>query len=373
MSTDSTELTFVRCPSCRSLVPAVSTRCRMCGATLDAAAAQNSESEQKSSSRVRQRTMSQPQSELTSAVGKLREEFSEPEAAEATSSDPVMATDPLSAYVEEVEVGESDDLDDEVLDDMNEPPAPSAATGSIDAAPEEANGNGHSPMHVSPPVESKNGGSHIPLGTVAENEPKPRVLVESGSRRGPGSGGLSFGRPKGEKPKDETPAPEIKSPPMSPPRMETREQEPTGTPINRAKSRPEPEAPREQGKAPESVKKIEKSTGRLFGWLVSYADSDGTAIELREGKFFVSGSSLKETDMVIPDSSVSTPHALVTVALDGGLQVQDLMSDRGVFVRRREEVTYQRESEILKLNHGDWVRFGDVEFLVSLIAHVGMK
>ena len=39
MATDSTELTFVRCPSCRSLVPAVSTRCRMCGATLDATAA----------------------------------------------------------------------------------------------------------------------------------------------------------------------------------------------------------------------------------------------------------------------------------------------------------------------------------------------
>ena len=32
---DSTELTFVRCESCRSLVPAVSTRCRMCGAPLE--------------------------------------------------------------------------------------------------------------------------------------------------------------------------------------------------------------------------------------------------------------------------------------------------------------------------------------------------
>ena len=36
MSTDSTELTFVRCPSCRSLVPAAQKRCRMCGAVLDA-------------------------------------------------------------------------------------------------------------------------------------------------------------------------------------------------------------------------------------------------------------------------------------------------------------------------------------------------
>lgn len=31
MSTEEAELTFIRCPSCRSLVPAVASRCRMCG------------------------------------------------------------------------------------------------------------------------------------------------------------------------------------------------------------------------------------------------------------------------------------------------------------------------------------------------------
>lgn len=36
MSAESTELKFVRCPSCKSLVPSVATRCRMCGHQFDA-------------------------------------------------------------------------------------------------------------------------------------------------------------------------------------------------------------------------------------------------------------------------------------------------------------------------------------------------
>jgi pSer/pThr/pTyr-binding forkhead associated (FHA) protein len=50
-----------------------------------------------------------------------------------------------------------------------------------------------------------------------------------------------------------------------------------------------------------------------------------------------------------------------------GLQVQDLMSDRGVFLRSREGSQYQREELAVTLEHGDWIRFGDVEFLVTLV------
>ena len=62
---------------------------------------------------------------------------------------------------------------------------------------------------------------------------------------------------------------------------------------------------------------------------------------------------------------------MVTVDVDSGLQIQDLMSDRGVFVRRRGEDTYGREEGVVPVNHGDWVRFGDVEYIVALISHVG--
>jgi pSer/pThr/pTyr-binding forkhead associated (FHA) protein len=106
---------------------------------------------------------------------------------------------------------------------------------------------------------------------------------------------------------------------------------------------------------------------------VSYTDPDGAATELREGKFFVTASSLKDSDLIIDEPSISTPHALVSVSTDGGLQVQDLMSDRGVFVRRRGDDTYRREPDVTRVEHGDWLRFGDVEYLVSLIAHVGVK
>jgi pSer/pThr/pTyr-binding forkhead associated (FHA) protein len=112
--------------------------------------------------------------------------------------------------------------------------------------------------------------------------------------------------------------------------------------------------------------------GRLSGWLVSYAVSAGEATELREGRFFVTQQSLKESDFIIDDPSVSTPHALVKVEVGNGCVVQDLMSERGVFIRRRGSDTYARMTEeSITLVHGDWVRFGDVEYLVSLIAHVG--
>jgi hypothetical protein len=108
--------------------------------------------------------------------------------------------------------------------------------------------------------------------------------------------------------------------------------------------------------------------GRLFGWFVSYENPDGRAIELREGKFFVTGSSIRATDLILEDPSISTPHALMAVSSDGGLMLQDLMSDRGVFVRSSDGGGgYRREEGTVRIAHGDWVRFGDVEFLVVMV------
>ena len=49
--------------------------------------------------------------------------------------------------------------------------------------------------------------------------------------------------------------------------------------------------------------------GKLYGWLVSFVDPDGSSIELREGRFFVSAAQLRPTDMVFEDDTISTPHA----------------------------------------------------------------
>jgi pSer/pThr/pTyr-binding forkhead associated (FHA) protein len=88
---------------------------------------------------------------------------------------------------------------------------------------------------------------------------------------------------------------------------------------------------------------------------------------VREGKFFVTGSSIKAADLVIEDASISTPHALMSVGSDGVFKVQDLMSERGLFVRSRDGGQYKREEGTVELKHGDWIRFGDVEFLVALV------
>ena len=76
----------------------------------------------------------------------------------------------------------------------------------------------------------------------------------------------------------------------------------------------------------------QKANTKLYGFLVNYDDPNGTAIEIREGKFFVTASSLKDNDLVINHPSISTPHALFNAVEGKPLMVQDLVSEEGVFV-----------------------------------------
>ena len=94
MTVQETELRFKKCPGCRSLVPETATRCRMCGESLEAA----TEPAPEKKSRVRQRTMSVPSSE----VQKIKEQLGvasppQPEVPPATAS-----VDPEEPPVEEV-------------------------------------------------------------------------------------------------------------------------------------------------------------------------------------------------------------------------------------------------------------------------------
>ena len=43
------------------------------------------------------------------------------------------------------------------------------------------------------------------------------------------------------------------------------------------------------------------------------------------------------------------------------------MSERGTFVRSEGDAQYRREEAVIEVKHGDWIRFGDVEFLVALV------
>ena len=382
MSTDSTELTFVRCPSCRSLVPASQTRCRMCGASLDAGAKadETDKAADSRTPRVKQRTMSQPKSELASALGQLREEHSTPASASKSAApaamppggdehgeplDDLPADDPLSAYIEEVDSDGSEvapsgetasDIDD--FDDLMEEVPPvadrAAPTNGVQAES----------------VDAVDRADETPKSAPGETpKSEARVVVESGRR--PSTGGLSFS--KGKEPRSDKPVQDTRhfdQGSARPAKQQAREQrEPERTLAKSSGAREAAERPRSTTPAAMAAPGVK---GRLFGWLVSYADPDGSAIELREGRFFVSGSSLKPSDLVLDHPSISTPHALVKISAEAGFQIQDLMSEGGLFVRRRNQDSYQRE-ETSVVQHGDWLRLGEMEYLVSLVAHVGVK
>ena len=58
----------------------------------------------------------------------------------------------------------------------------------------------------------------------------------------------------------------------------------------------------------------------------------------------------------------------MAVGVGEGFRVQDLMSERGVWVKRRSQDGFQKVTDAVRLEHGDWVRFGEVEYLVCLLA-----
>ncbi len=435
MSTDSTELTFVRCPSCRSLVPAVSTRCRMCGAAIDAQAKEVNEPEAPSPRRARTSTVVQPATEFVNATQAVRAAENVKSAAapaEPPPQDNFDDFDPLKDYLDspspaepeeqpaptrletvpaqskqteeprpiaevppvnedaddEFDLFGAEDDDDDWLSDIADPKpivADKNDRKTEDAVPTPVVEKRAEPSK--PAVGSStlvNGGRADPKTATRET---PRVVVESGHRAGKPSG-LSFGKGRnnddaGQKrqadvrPEQRRDKPSVHEHPTRHSVVPERQHEarhenrrdahtPKAAPQQKApqrESRPEPR--REHHEKPRA-QPHESVDSRLGGWLVSFSTPTRSSLELREGKFFVSGASLKPNDVVLDDPSISTPHAMVTVE-PGRLLVQDLMSETGVYRRRQGESDFSAISETFDLKHGDWIRFGQVDFLVIMI------
>jgi hypothetical protein len=110
------------------------------------------------------------------------------------------------------------------------------------------------------------------------------------------------------------------------------------------------------------------SNGILSAWFVDFSNLKGQAHELRSGKYFLTSKSLKASDLIIEHKSISTPHAMLVVKPQSGVIVQDLMSETGVYVARANSATkYEKIEDRTTLNHGDKVRFGELEFVLVLI------
>jgi len=139
---------------------------------------------------------------------------------------------------------------------------------------------------------------------------------------------------------------------------------PNATPLVAVQNSPRPQP---QNQSRRRVREVPE--GGLVGWFVSYAgDEGGKATEIRAGRFFICGEKLKETDLVLADTSLSTPHCLVKATANEGLRIQDLMSEQGTYLRRRDEKEYRRQNETVNIVHGDWLKFGEYEVMVCLIA-----
>lgn len=409
---------FVRCPACRSLIPAVSKVCRMCGADLGGGAKSDDESGKKSG-RVRQRTMSQSNEELAQAAHQLRADFTPAadDAPSARSVNEVGNVDPLSAYIEEIDSGI--------------PSSASIATGTPRTEARNSSAFGVGMM-----ADVEDAAQTVAVSPESLESARPRVIVETGSRRSGKGSGLSFGKGREDpfnnknveaKSVDQSKsaaqvahtaqaAPEQKlAPEMSSTHREQSAPAPQRGSMQLGKASPrnvsEPRASAEETSAKSDNERVEShavtnsddreieqsrempqvisrsasrsqhiplkggkiSAGRLFGWLVSFKESDGRAIELREGRFFITRSSVKESDLVIDHESISTPHALMHISADMGLRVHDVISEKGLFVKRRGSDEFQRMSETVEIQHGDFLRFGEVEYQVCLISEVGAK
>ena len=67
MASETSDLTFVRCPSCRSLVPASASRCRICNNPLDGLGKEETD-QAKSAGRVRQKTITASPQEVEAVL-----------------------------------------------------------------------------------------------------------------------------------------------------------------------------------------------------------------------------------------------------------------------------------------------------------------
>jgi hypothetical protein len=328
----------------------------MCGAGLDAAASGKAEdsSENRRSGRVRQRTMSHSQEELNSAVSKIREEMVPTQLAAQNSSEDEKGRATVEIY----------------------PEANEAQSRANQAANE--TGEGDDPLSAYIEEVSDQQGEEnqaASQGKLAARGAESEKRVDTDPKKGfRFNYSIAASQSNDALPQKKSaatpPAPETtKKPQASEWLGETRE-------VSQAVS-----SSAGNNRAVDTTQKgydVPRRTiptgNRLAGWLVSFEqDPSGKAVEVREGKFFVTRVRMRETDLVIDNKTVSSPHALCAIGDDCRMRVQDLMSEEGVSVKRGNEDDFVRINETVELEHGDSVRFGGVEFLVCLVAHVGVK
>ena len=440
MASETSELTFVRCQTCRSLVPASASRCRICNAALEAGGKAAASDGSSSGGRVRQKTVSASPAEVANMVS----QSAPAEAPKASAAAPASAGgapfgdsedqfDPLGAYLQDLDAEperqeapkvaaeqpkdlrfddqDDDDDDDEDFDfdpfdreddfdTQEKAEVPAEAPPREVAPPREPPARQEPPPRPAPPPSRPEPPARAPQPQSPKQQalpprderPAPREAAQPPRNNPGGFRAKMGGAPAPQRPEQKAAQPRQERPAAPPAKQQSQDRDqsrnkpqmsgksdPAGGQRQqhshnapRAEARAERVAeprddrnpsPSKQSAAPRPGK---VHPGRLAGWLVSYENPDGRAIELRSGRFFVTDTPIRGSDLIIEDQSISTPHALLSIT-DRGLMIQDLMSERGTFIRSEGDAQYRREDGIIEVRHGDWIRFGDVEFLVTLV------
>jgi len=398
---DETELSFIRCPNCRSLVPAVASRCRMCGFVLKDAASQANppkapiersiqaaeiptsveppngsapsfDDSAERPSRVRQRTISVSGNTQSIIESHTNVEAAAPQPV-VQKVEPVRA-DPVTQQAARAEViskpapieEEFDAEDEEFSDDAypgdDEDQADAAGAGWSEGSPD--------PAAVTADVVRKKRRRRR-----KKKRPDLQVPPQSPAESIPSSQQVTPGPVHAPAPQVLQPEPEVE--PHQEGYTPWRSPTPSAAPgfrVSAAKEpvralepqRSEPIELRNPIPAPRPAPKLapkQAVNGALMGWLVSYAeDPRGVAREIREGRFFVGRDQLRPSDFVIDHSTVSTPQCLVVCDPVAGVSIQDLMSEGGTNVTRGSR-ELDNHSDQVHLENGDRVRFGEYEML----------
>lgn len=387
MATDDGELTFIRCPSCSSLIPAVAARCRMCGHGLEEEVA--SAADENGKSRIRHRKATNHSGVLkdfslgdepTYEAKSLRDEAlaDSRDDKRKSSIDEVFDVEQDAASSIDIAEGDSNSQDDfseseaiagaafdddgdgnpldnilgkkgasnKVSEELNlensnvvEKPKKKRKRKPRNKAFSNTNGSGDANSEIDDSLksESQKGGlvdelteqkKHVGKG-IDENEGRNKVVVSPS----------------------------------------TTAEESVVLSTTELGSEQETEVDREidLGKVSKDNAIEPVSDLPLVGWLVNYNGNTCSTIEVREGRFFISAESVKGADLVIENMNLSVPHCLVRASTLEGLRIQDLMSDGGTFVKKQTDGEFRKIDDSTVVEHGDWLRAGDYEALVCLI------
>jgi len=358
MTTEETELTFIHCPGCRSLIPAVAKRCRMCGQVMNdaqsaasEAAADDDASEKKS--RVRQRTITVEGDEVEGIKEQYGLQESTPDTGEidvetvssALESAPPEPAPPEPAPPEpapqpslsESSPSSAPSIIDNIIqnvDDMESSPAadsPPPEVNKTEGKDHQRSSSASDSGNGNPALEENDGSrkkrrrkrkrkrkrSDVEFqagvdGEVAQNT-EERLDDTGGEKDAIETANVEDAKRKHSqaavqvKPQGFHAKPEVKL-------DNSAEKKQVMTQVNQAERRFDENRSKSRDRKSEAgFSPAVSSSAELVGWLVRFHDDIGTAIEIRAGRFFVGSDRVKDTDLVINDPTVSAPHCILRV------------------------------------------------------------